>query len=142
MHTVYLSADDFEEIRQLWQMAGLDFKPSGRDNPAAFHQQMASGVQTAIGIRDQDDQLIGVALATHDSRKGWINRIAVHPDYRRQGVGAALIAACEQHFEQLGLLIVAALVEADNIASLSMFLHEGYQRHDTVIYLSKRADNA
>ncbi|MCB9437920.1 MAG: GNAT family N-acetyltransferase [Anaerolineales bacterium] len=141
MQIVHLSTDDFDEICQLWQAAGLPFKPAGRDNPTVFAEQMASGVQTPIGIRGEDGQLIGVALATHDSRKGWINRIAVHPNSQRQGVGAALITACEQHFEQLGLLIVAALVEADNTASLNLFLHEGYQQHDSVIYFSKRASD-
>lgn len=137
---VRLSVEDYDEVCALWQAAGLPFKPAGRESPENFATQMASGIQVLFGIRE-NGQLVGVAVATHDTRKGWINRIAVHPDYRRQGVAAALIEACEAHFEQLGLLIFAALVEGENEASLALFQSEGYHVHQTVKYLSKRPSN-
>lgn len=139
MNIIRLSADDYAAIRQLWQAAGLHIKPKGRDTSESFAAQLATGIQVAFGA-NQDDQLIGVVLATHDSRKGWINRLAVHPDYRRQGVGAALIAACEVHFAQLGISIVAALVEDENIGSLALFQNEGYHLHH-IVYLTKRAND-
>lgn len=138
---IQLSTHDYDEICALWQVAGLPFRPTGRDSYENFALQMASGVQTIFGVRHQE-QLVGVVLATHDTRKGWINRIAVHPDYQRQKIAVMLIEACEKLFEQLGLLVYAALVEQDNTASLALFQHEGYHLHSTVEYLSKRANDA
>ncbi len=98
---------------------------------------MTTGVQTPIGLR-VEGKLVAVALATHDSRKGWINRLAVDPDYRRQGFGLQLICLCEQHFRSLGIDIWAALIEDWNDASLALFRKAGYHIHDNITYASRR----
>jgi ribosomal protein S18 acetylase RimI-like enzyme len=134
---VYLTANDYDAICQLWEAAGLAFKPNGRDSREAFARQLATGVQAVIGIRHQEE-LVGVVVATHDSRKGWINRLAVHQKYQRQGIGRRLIEACEEHFQQHDIQIIAALVETENTGSLALFRHEGYYLHDNVVYLTKR----
>lgn len=137
LRVVHLAVGDHAEIVDLWQRAGLHIRPEGRDSPLAFAQQMASGVQTPIGLRD-GDRLAAVVLATHDSRKGWINRLAVDPDYRRRGLGMRLIALCEEHFRALGIDVWAALIENWNEASLGLFHKAGYLGHD-VAYVSRRA---
>ena len=138
---VRLSVDEYDEICALWNIAGLPTRPIGRDSQQAFQTQLDSGNQMAFGIRNAESQLIGVVLATHDSRKGWINRLAIHPDYQRQGFAAQLIETCEAHFKQLGILLTAALVEAENVASLALFQREGYHLHRDVFYLSKREND-
>lgn len=138
---VRLSDDDYDEICALWNLVGLPTRPVGRDSQQAFKSQLRGGNQVAFGLRSSQNQLIGVALATHDSRKGWINRLAVHPNYQRQGFAAQLIEACEAHFKQQGIAITAALVEAENAASLALFQREGYHLHRDVLYLSKREND-
>jgi ribosomal protein S18 acetylase RimI-like enzyme len=134
---VYLTTHHHAEIVDLWQRAGLHIRPEGRDSAEAFAQQMASGVQTPIGLRE-GERLVGVVLATHDSRKGWINRLAVDPAYRRQGLGLELIRLCEEHFRGLGIDVWAALIENWNEASLALLRKAGYLSHD-VTYVSRRA---
>jgi ribosomal protein S18 acetylase RimI-like enzyme len=144
MHTLeqlrvtHLGAEHHAEIIDLWQRAGLHIRPDGRDSLPSFTQQMATGVQTPIGLRD-GERLVAVALATHDSRKGWINRLAVHPDYRRQGLGMRLIRLCEEHFQAQGIAIWAALIEDWNEASLALFRQAGYDLADNIIYARRRS---
>ncbi len=133
----HLDASDYTEIVELWQRAGLHIRPTGRDSAAAFARQMATGVQTPIGLR-AGMRLVGVVLATHDSRKGWINRLAVDPDYRRQGLGTRLIRLAEEHFRSLGIEIWAALIEEWNEASLALFRSAGYALADDIVYASRR----
>lgn len=132
-----LTAADYDAVRALWEAAGLHVKPVGRDSREAFAAQIASGCQTVIGL-ENDGQLIGVVLATHDSRRGWINRLAVHPAHRRRGLALRLIAEAERHFHALGLHVIAAHVETWNEASLALFQRAGYLPADHVIYFSKR----
>jgi ribosomal protein S18 acetylase RimI-like enzyme len=132
----HLTIDDYDAIIRLWKQAGLrSVRSQGRDSRDAFAAQMAAG-QTAIGLED-DRQLVGAVLVTHDTRKGWINRLAVRPDYRRKGYATELIAAAEQELRAMGLQIFAVLVEADNDVSQELFAREGYKAHG-VVYMSKR----
>ena len=134
-----LGIDDYDHLLALWRAAGLhSLKPHGRDSREALAGQLSSGVQTIIGL-ENEDALIGAVVATDDSRKGWINRLVVHPDHRRRGYGAQLIAAAEEVLGEQGINVVAALVESDNPASLALFQTVGYvDAGRDIHYLSKR----
>ena len=133
-----LGLEDYEALFALWQRAGLtSLRPRGRDSREAFARQLQSGVQAVFGL-EQDGRLIAAVVATHDSRKGWINRLVVDPDHRRRGHGARLIAVAEAWLRQQGIRITAALIESWNEASLALFQRQGYHLHKDIYYLSKR----
>lgn len=133
-----LDAADYDDILALWEAAGLPVRRAGRDAPIEFVRQMARGVQRVIGIREAG-QLVAVAVLTHDGRKGWINRLAVHPAHRRRGLAQRLIAEAERWFAQdVGLEVWAGLIEAHNTASLALFEAQGYSYHRDILYVSKR----
>lgn len=134
-----LSLDDYDNLLALWRKAGLhSLKPRGRDSRASVARQLESGVQTILGL-EVDGHLVGAVVATHDSRKGWINRLAVAPAYRRRGYGARLIEAAEHTLRGQGMRIIAALIESDNPASLALFRKVGYVEVDKGMhYVSKR----
>jgi ribosomal protein S18 acetylase RimI-like enzyme len=132
-----LTIDDYAAICALWEAADLPTRPHGRDTRQAMQHQLSSDVLAIFGCWD-DQQLVGAVLASHDSRKGWINRLAVHPDFRHQGIARQLIRACETHFEETGITVIAALVETENVASLALLQDEGYRLHQDIVYLSKR----
>lgn len=131
-----LSVADYDAICDVWRTSGLKVKLMGRESRESFVSQMATGLQTVIGAVI-DGTLVGVALTTHDGRKGWINRLGVRPEYQRKGVATALIREAERSLHEQGITVIAALVEYDNEASLGVFQKEGFQIND-VYYLSKR----
>ena len=140
---VELGPDDHARLLALWERAGLhSVRPHGRDSREAIATQLASGVQTILGL-ELDGQLVGAVVATHDSRKGWINRLAIDPDFRRQGYGLKLLGAAEETLRAQGMRVIAALVESDNPSSLALFEKAGYTEIDRGIhYLSKRENAA
>jgi GNAT superfamily N-acetyltransferase len=133
-----IGASDYDRVAALWEASGLHIKPVGRDSREAFARQLAGDTQAAFGVEDADGRLIGVVIATHDGRKGWINRLAVHPDARRQGVAMRLIGAAEGWLHQQGMQIIAALIEPGNEASLALVEAAGYEPFPGLHYVSRR----
>lgn len=133
----HLTVEDYEAAIALWQRSGLpSIRPQGRDSKDEFAQQIDRG-QIVIGLED-DGKLIGIVVATNDTRKGWINRLAIDPDDRRKGYGAQLIHAAEDALRSIGIKVIAALIEDWNDASLALFKREGYAVHSDIVYVSKR----
>jgi ribosomal protein S18 acetylase RimI-like enzyme len=133
-----LTAIDHPRVLALWQAAGLHVRPVGRDSREAFTQQLTGGHQAALGMETGAGELVGVVLATHDGRKGWINRLAVHPGWQRQGIASQLIAAAEDALREQGMHIIAALIEPGNDASLALFEAAGYSEWPGMHYVTKR----
>ncbi|MCS7124201.1 MAG: GNAT family N-acetyltransferase [Candidatus Bathyarchaeota archaeon] len=132
-----LRAEDYPELVHLWLRAGLSFKPKGRDSHEAVTKQMEENPDFFLGAF-HDGRLIGAVIVSSDMRKGWINRLAVHPDYRRRGVAKALVAEAEKVLRQKGIRIFCALVENSNLASKRLFKACGYVEHRNIVYFSKR----
>jgi ribosomal protein S18 acetylase RimI-like enzyme len=127
---------DYDAVIALWQRAGLPFEPEGRDSPHAVARQLhASG--HLMFVAEAHGQIVGTVFGSHDGRKGWINRLAVDPRHRRQGLAQQLIAKAEEALARDGIIIVAALVEAPNEPSLKLFRKLGYEERRDIIYFRK-----
>lgn len=132
-----LNIDDYDRLMALWLRAGLSIRPNGRDSRESIADEMLNNPDGFIGLFDAN-RLIGFALATYDGRKGWINRVAVDPDYRRQGLGGMLIEESERRLKKRGAHITTCLIEEWNEASLALVQKMGYILHRDILYLSKR----
>lgn len=137
MELTRLIPADYVRMVELWQRVGLPFRSGGRDSQDAFAQQLASGVQIVLAYQE-GDELIGVLVVTHDSRKGWINRLAVDPSWQHQGIGLRLIRAAEEYLHEQGIQVIAVLIDRDNERSIATFRQAGYNLEPDVLYLSKR----
>jgi ribosomal protein S18 acetylase RimI-like enzyme len=135
-----LTLDDHDAILALWQRAGLGSRLQGRDSRKAFAEQLAGGA-FVLGLQD-GGKLVACAIVTDDTRKGWINRLAVDPDYRRQGLAAQLIEEAEHALRDKGIHVFAALIHNDNVPSLSLFQHEGYKPLDIVVVTKRDYEDA
>jgi len=128
--------EDYDAVIMLWQRAGLSFEPQGRDSRAAISRQIEDSGHLMF-VAEADGQIIGTVFGSHDGRKGWINRLAVDPRYRRQGLAQQLIKRAEDALAREGLIIVAALVEAPNEPSLKLFRKLGYEERRDIVYFRK-----
>jgi GNAT superfamily N-acetyltransferase len=132
---------DYDELIGLWDEAGLPYKPGGRDSREHLARELQEGSGFFL-VAEARGELIGSVFATSDSRKGWINRLAVLPEYRRQGVGRMLVQEAERLLDRAGIEIIACLIEDWNTVSLQAFERMGYVRHDDIHYLTKRRSPA
>lgn len=120
----------------LLRVCGLEPRTSGRDSRRAVASQLRARGNVYLGAFDRE-RLVGAILGTHDTRKGWINRLAVHPDYRRRRIASRLVGAAEKGLRVQGMRMFAALVVPGNEASEAFFRARGYDIL-TMIYARKK----
>jgi GNAT superfamily N-acetyltransferase len=131
--------DDYDRVMELWAAGGLPLKPQGRDSRENIGCQIALPmVLFLVAEEGEGGRVIGTVLATHDGRKGWINRVAVEAGSRRKGLGARLVREAERWLEAQGMDILACLIEDDNAVSMTVFEKLGYKKHPEIIYFAKR----
>jgi ribosomal protein S18 acetylase RimI-like enzyme len=132
-----LTIAHYNQIVTLWKRSGLPFKPSGRDRRGAVQAQMAANPDFFLGALE-DNRLVGVIVTTSDGRKGWINRLAVDPDFRRMGVAEKLILGAENVLQKHGIRMFCALIDDDNEGSKKLFKKCGYEEHRDIVYFRKK----
>ena len=129
---------DYEAMIDLWKRAGLPFKPRGRESKRMIEKQMKAFPEFFIGAF-HEDKLVGVVIGSYDGRmKGWINRLAVDPAYRRREIAQQLISHVEEALEKRGAAIFGALIETPNEESVRFFQKMGYMAHREILYVTKR----
>jgi len=128
---------DYDAVREVWAAVGLSIRPTGRDAEAAVCTQLQHFSDLYL-VAEHAGRVVGVVFGTHDVRKGWINRLAVHPDHQRHGVGRRLLEACARGLDARGIGIVATLIEGENPASEALFTHAGYEAFGPIRYFRKR----
>jgi ribosomal protein S18 acetylase RimI-like enzyme len=131
-----LNIKDYDRMIEVWTESGLPIRPTGRDSREKVAIEMQRNPDFFIGTFD-DDQLVGLVVASSDGRKGWINRLAVIPGYRGKGLGRELIRRSEQALYKSGVEILACLIMDDNTPSIRLFESEGYSHWPNVCYLRK-----
>ena len=89
-------------------------------------------------VAESEGTLVGTVIATHEGRKGWINRLAVDPGFRRQGIGSRLVREAEDRLKGLGVDVLACLIGEGNDASVRTFETLGYERHPEIHYFVKK----
>ena len=132
--------EDYDDVMELWREAGLPHKPRGRDCKDSIAREVEQANAVFL-VAEKDGVVVGSAFGTHDGRKGWINRVAVAPKYRRQGVAESLVRQVERHLRDMGIRITACLIEDWNKESMEFFERIGYQRHHDIYYFTKREDS-
>ena len=135
-----LGIDDYDAIVRLWSVAGLPFKPKGRDSRPMIAREMSNPECAFWGLY-HERELGGVVIANFDGRRGWINRLAIDPDHRGKGLARTLIETSENFLTERGAVVICALIEDINYPSISAFQKSGYLCLDEIKYFSKRASD-
>jgi ribosomal protein S18 acetylase RimI-like enzyme len=118
--------EDIELVLGLWRQA--DATPSMTDTADDLQRAIAHVLVAEVGGR-----VIGSIIGTFDGWRGNIYRLAVHPNYRRQGVARALVAEVEMRLTQQGAKRITALVEKDQPRAMSFWEAVGYRVDERIV---------
>jgi ribosomal protein S18 acetylase RimI-like enzyme len=82
-------------------------------------------------------KLIGSVMVGYEGHRGWLNYLAVLPDYQKRGYGRKLVEKAIDELERLGCLKVNLQVRSSNISAVEFYKHLGF-KEDDVVSLGKR----
>lgn len=131
------TSEDIPSIVNVWEKSGLPIRPLGRDHPDNLTKQLLKP-NIWILIGELNEEIVGVVMVTHDSRKGWINRLAILPSKRNKGFGMILLEEAERTLIEEGIDIFSALIHNDNTSSRKLFEKANYIFHEDITYYAKR----
>ena len=116
---------DVDALLALWREAAEN---EGR--PADTRQAVTALLSQdpdAVIVAVRGGELIGSVIAGWDGWRGHLYRLAVHPGWRRRGVGGALVAAAEERLLSFGASRADAMVFAPNKLGQQLWQAHGYQ---------------
>ncbi|KAB1187004.1 MULTISPECIES: GNAT family N-acetyltransferase [Haloferax] len=96
------------------------------------HEQIADALLPArslVLVAERDESVVGFAHATwsNDEHEGYILRLYVHPDHRRQGVGSELLERIRGDLSTEGVDRINAMVLAENEPGNTFYEQFGFE---------------
>jgi len=129
---------DSDAVRSLWVAAGL--KPSRSDTYEAMAKVATRNPGLALVAENENGLIVGTVNGADDGRRGWVYRLAVHPEARKAGLGRRLVKELEGRLRAQGCEKLNLLVERDNPDAIAFWRRLGYL-DDDVAFLGKWLDS-
>ena len=106
------SIDDYDAAVELWKLVeGLEIaEGDDRESVAQFLARNPGLSRVAT----DGSAIVGVALCSHDGRRGHIYHLAVDPKYQGRGLGKRLMHECLKGLRRTGVKRVLIMVAGDN----------------------------
>lgn len=118
-------ADDRAAIIALWRDIFSD-EPVWNDPDLTIDRKQSVQAELFL-VACSEAEVIGTVLAGFDGVRGWVHRLAVHADHRRQGIAAALMARAEAGLKAIGCPKLNLQVRASNEQVVQFYKSLGYQ---------------
>lgn len=87
-----------------------------------------SGNEEYIGIIYRNENPIGIYMLANVDNVGWIDNIAILPQYRGQGLGNEVIKKCLKFFYDKDIYLVKLLVMSSNYIAMNLYKKIGFEK--------------
>jgi ribosomal protein S18 acetylase RimI-like enzyme len=128
--------EDEDALVALWKMCELTVP---WNNP---HKDIARKLQVQpelflVGILG--NSLIATVMGGYDGHRGWINYLAVHPDFRENGYGQEIMNSVETKIREMGCPKINLQIRTGNDKIASFYQKLGFT-NDHVVSMGKRLE--
>lgn len=119
---------------------------SNAENLFEEFKDFLTAKESAVFVCQQNGNIIGFAQCqlrhdyvegTQTSPVGYLEGIFVEPDFRKQGYGKALVAACEGWAKEQGCTEFASDCPLENALSIQFHLRSGFLEANRIVCFTK-----
>ena len=131
-----MTIEDYEKVYHLWlscEGMGLNNQDDSKDGIARY---LDRNPDTCF-VAEESDEVIGVIIAGHDGRRGFIYHTAVNPNYRNQGIATKLVEAAMDALKANGINKVALVVFDRNKDGNAFWEKVGFTVREDLVYRNK-----
>jgi ribosomal protein S18 acetylase RimI-like enzyme len=127
--TVYkirsMTLADYAAVYRLWEQAeGLSLVED--DEREGIKLYLARNRDLCF-VAVAEEKIIGTVLCGHDGRRGVLRHLAVQPEFRKRGIGKALVQKCLAALAKEGIRKCNLYVMDYNVAGMRFWKHIGYR---------------
>ena len=131
-----MTIDDYERVYALWLSCkgmGLNDLDDAREGIGRY---LARNPKTCL-VAEADGTILGVILAGHDGRRGYIYHTAVSPDHRHAGIAAQLVEAAMDALKAEGINKSALVVFSRNADGNAYWERMGFTVREDLVYRNR-----
>ena len=127
---------DYDAVYALWLGTpgmGLNTVDDSREGIEKYLRRNPS----TCFVAECDGKLIGVIMAGHDGRRGFIHHTAVLPEYRHRGIARALVECAMDALDKEGIQKAALVVFMKNEIGNGFWEKMGFTQREDLAYRNK-----
>ena len=126
---------DYAAVRKLWENCeGIGLNDA--DRPEALRRYLARNPGMSF-VGRHADRVVGTVLCGHDSRRGYLNHLVVHPQFRRQGLARQLVSHCLAALEKDGITKCHLFIFNSNQTGQRFWRRIGWELRDDLAVASR-----
>jgi len=131
-----MTIHDYEAVYTLWMSCagmGLNNLDDSREGIDRF---LRRNPETCF-VAENETGIVGVIIAGNDGRRGYIYHTAVHPEYRKQGIGKALVGQAMEALKACGINKAALVVFERNDTGNSFWERMDFTMREDLVYRNR-----
>lgn len=129
--------DDQEAVIALWRKCDL-IRPWNDPRKDIARKLQVQPDLFLIGV--VDDHIIASVMAGYEGHRGWMNYLAVDPEYQRNGYARAIIEEAERLLRSVGCPKINLMIRTSNRSVVEFYRRMGYAVDD-VVSMGKRLEH-
>lgn len=130
-----MAIEDYDEILELWKRCeGIGLSSADEREPVSAFLRHNPDLCFVARI---DGKIIGTSLCGSDGRRGALYHLAVDQNYRRNGIGKALVQRSLEALQRQGIQKCHLMVFVSNLEGQQFWSRTGWTLRKDILLMSK-----
>ncbi len=128
-----MNIEDYDGVFSLWNtIQGFAIRSidDSREGVALFIRR---NPDTSV-VAEYEGKIVGAILCGHDGRRGCLYHVCVHKDYRRHGIGKAMVVYCMEALKREHINKVSLIAFTKNDVGNAFWKSIGWTKREDLNY--------